>query len=139
MVGMDADTLGEDMFEAAEDLEGKTGTDILYQDFKVFSAGKVNFAVGQVSFLGRASRALAKHMVEPLLEEARQKNGVDMLFFLVTDIRGQSSCVLFTGEGAESVIRDTFPTEQRERLWLPGLVSRKKQFVPPVIAALSRR
>lgn len=138
IAGVDADELGEDMFEAGEDLSGKTGEDILYQDFKIFSAGKTNFAIGQASFLGRASRCMAKDLIQPLMEGCLAKNGVSMAYFLLTDIRSQYSQVLCAGEGAEEILRETFRV-QEEKLLLPGVVSRKKQFVPPLIAAIGRR
>ena len=138
IAGVDAEELGEDMFEAGEDLSGKTGEDILYQDFKIFSAGKTNFAIGQASFLGRASRCMAKDLIQPLMEGCLAKNGVSMAYFLLTDIRSQYSQVLCAGEGAEEILRETFRV-QEEKLLLPGVVSRKKQFVPPLIAAVGRR
>ena len=139
IAGVDPELLGEEMFEAGENLTGKTGEDILYQDFKIFTAGKVNFAIGQASFLSRSTRRQAEALVAPLLADCLRKNGVAMAYFLLTDIRIQSSCVLCAGEEAEEILRDTFHLPEEAALLLPGVVSRKKQFVPPLIAAVSRR
>lgn len=139
VAGAELDELGEDMFEAGEDLSGKTGEDILYQDFKIFSAGKTNFAIGQASFLGRASRCKAKELIEPLMEGCLVRNGVSMAYVLLTDIRSQYSQVICAGDGAETILRETFRIPEGEKLLLPGVVSRKKQFVPPLIAAIGRR
>ena len=47
--------------------------------------------------------------------------------------------VAVRGEDAEEILRDTFHLPEEAALLLPGVVSRKKQFVPPLIAAMGRR
>ena len=64
-----------------------------------------------------------------------------MIFFMLTSVKDQSSKVLFCGEGAEQLIGTAFRCERDTdgSVVLPGVVSRKKQLIPPLLAALQAR
>lgn len=49
MAGIKLDEFANQMFEAGSELKGKSDAEILYLDFKKFSAGKTNFGVGQIN------------------------------------------------------------------------------------------
>ena len=139
IAGENWETLGEAMFEAGEDLSRKTGEDILYQDYKVFSASGVSLGIGQSSFLSAGARERAGALVAPLLGTALAPGGVSLAYYLLTDIRGEASTVLCAGAGAEALLREAFGLPDGAPLLLPGVVSRKKQFVPALLDALRRR
>lgn len=139
LAGEDPEKLGEAMFEAGEDLTGRNGEEILYQDFKVFTAGEASLGIGQSSFLSPAARRRARDLVEPLLPGCLPSNGVALAYYLLTDIRAGGSDVLWAGPGGDALVRDAFGLPEDGPLYLPGVVSRKKQFVPALMEALRRR
>ena len=59
-----------------------------------------------------------------------------MLFFMLTDIMEQSTELLFYGEGSEEMAVNAFKIEPKDgTIYLKGVVSRKKQLIPPLMEA----
>ncbi len=130
IAGIEPDSFAAAMFEAGASLEGMSPRQILFTDFKDFRLGKYKIGVGQVYF--RINKGL-EHMQEtmlPVLREVRDERGYDLLLLLLTDVREKGSQVLFAGTARELTSR-LFRTEQPEgSVFLPDVVSRKKQVVP---------
>lgn len=131
------------MFAAGSNLKGKTDEEIFYQDFKRFTAGKISFGVGQISSLNETELEELQLRMLPYLKEAHKAHGVDMMFFMLTNILTESTVLLYEGQGAEQMILNAFRVERAEHvdskegmIELPGVVSRKKQLVPAVAIAL---
>ena len=75
----------------------------------------------------------------PYLAAAREKQGLDFVFYLFTDVRSGSSDLLMDGKGADEVIARAFNTGVRDGFAvLPGVLSRKKQFVPALFSTLKQ-
>ena len=52
-------------------------------------------------------------------------------------MKTQSTDLMYCGNAAEQIVRDAFHVEPKDgKAWLPGVVSRKKQLIPPLLAAL---
>lgn len=125
------------MFEAGADLTGRTAEEVFLSDFKVFSRGDVKFGVGQSSYMTARSRAAAEELVGSFLPEAIGREGLPMIFYMFTDMQNQATDLMFCGHGAENIVRDAFGVEPKDgKAVLPGVVSRKKQLIPPLMAAL---
>jgi manganese-dependent inorganic pyrophosphatase len=78
-----------------------------------------------------------KQKVIPELEKTLKADGIDMVFFLLTNILKESSDVVFAGNGAETIIENGFSVETRNKgAYLQGVVSRKKQFLPTIVDTL---
>ena len=132
---VDIDELAQAMFEAGESLDGKTAEDIFQQDYKAFVQGSLQIGVGQGSFVSQANYNKAKAMVSAYLKTASL--GVDMAFYMLTSLQDQSALVLCAGSGALELVTRAFRTEAVDGcVLLPGVVSRKKQFVPQLIRTL---
>ncbi len=135
--GEDIPTYSDAMFEAGADLTGRTAEEVFHQDFKVFSRGNVKFGVGQGSYMTVNSRKAAEALVGPYLPEAAKNEELPLVFYLFTDVKSSSSEILWTGEGAADIVRRAFGVEPDGDLaMLPGVVSRKKQVIPALMATL---
>lgn len=139
IAGVDLTKTGEEMFEAGEDLSGKTAEDLLHGDFKIFSAVDVRIGVSQSMFFSRHAIEKAAKMTKNALKRIRQTDGVTYAYYLLTDIGAQSSHVLCSDRDSEALLRDAFGLDAEEELILTGVVSRKMQFLPALIEALRRR
>ena len=63
-----------------------------------------------------------------------------MIFFMLTNIINESTEVLFLGNGAEELLAEAFDADvEGGSVILPGVVSRKKQFIPPIFESISDR
>ncbi|NMB44151.1 MAG: putative manganese-dependent inorganic diphosphatase [Clostridiales bacterium] len=126
------------MFSAGSDLKKQGPDKILHQDFKTFNLGKTRVGVGQINSMDKEGLASIKKKLIPYGEEYRRKDNFDMIYFLLTDILDSSSELLAWGEGAEEIARKAFDLNEEEALYLPGIVSRKKQFIPGIMRALQQ-
>lgn len=133
----DIQAYAKEMFKAGSELAGKSPKEILYMDFKKFTAGNTTYGVGQVTSMDEDElRELAKTMND-YLHESFSEHGVDMIFLLLTNILDESSELIYAGEGADEVVKKAFTSSEADRTYLKGVVSRKKQVIPPLTEALS--
>lgn len=133
---MDAESLAKEMFEAGSKLKGKTDSEIFYQDFKRFTAGKLTFGVGQITSLNVEELGKIKERLIEYIGEARNEQKVDMMFFMMTNILEQSTELICDGQGAEQLAALAFHLKEGAKVvTLPGVVSRKKQLIPALMIA----
>ena len=137
IAGVDIEEFSTEMFEAGEKLDGKTPEEVFLQDFKVFMCGDIRFGVAQGSYMTRKNLQAAQALLQPYLEEARNKQNVEDLYMLLTDVPKEESVVICTGRYAAEVLSNGFESQPAaDGSWtLPGVVSRKKQFIPAMMSA----
>ena len=137
IAGVEIDAFASEMFEAGEKLDGKTPEEVFLQDFKVFMCGDVRFGLAQGSYMTRKNLKAAQQLLTPYLPEACGKQNVEDLYMLLTDVPKEESVVICTGRHADEMLRSGFEKEPEEDgSWvLPGVVSRKKQFIPALMSA----
>ena len=137
IAGVDIDEFASEMFEAGEKLDGKTAEEVFLQDFKVFMCGDIRFGVAQGSYMTRKNLTAAEALLKPYLEEARNKQNVEDIYMLLTDVPKEESMVICDGRYAAGVLTEGFDTKPAaDASWtLPGVVSRKKQFIPALMTA----
>ena len=137
IAGVDIEEFSTEMFEAGEKLDGKTPEEVFLQDFKVFMCGDIRFGVAQGSYMTRKNLQAAQALLQPYLEEARNKQNVEDIYMLLTDVPKEESVVICNGRYAAEVLTDGFDTQPAaDASWtLPGVVSRKKQFIPALMTA----
>mgnify|MGYP002513046312 FL=1 len=136
IAGIEIQAYAENMFRAGSSLAGKTPEEIFYQDFKKFSGNGKNFGAGQISSMGKGELEQLRPQIAAYMESVVKKD--EMLFFLLTDILTESSDLVFAGEGAKEVAEAAFGPAEENWVHVPGMVSRKKQFVPSVLSALQQ-
>ena len=137
IAGVDIEEFSTEMFEAGEKLDGKTPEEVFLQDFKVFMCGDIRFGVAQGSYMTRKNLQAAQALLQPYLEEARNKQNVEDLYMLLTDVPKEESVVICTGRYAAEVLSNGFESRPAaDGSWtLPGVVSRTKQFIPAMMSA----
>ena len=137
---IDIEQYARDMFDAGSNLREKSAKEIFYQDFKKFNDSNINFGVGQISSMNKEELSACKGKLLPYMEEVRTSYGLDMVFFMMTDIINESTELLMVGEMCKEVIENAFETTVEDSsAELPGVVSRKKQLIPALINTLAER
>ncbi len=131
--------LAQAMFAAGSDLHSKSDEEIFYQDFKRFTAGSITFGVGQIMSMTQNELDEIKARMIPYMHKAKKNHGVDMVFFMLTNIMDESTQLLYSDEQAREVAENSFmiPAEN-DQLYLAGVVSRKKQLIPRLMATLQQ-
>ena len=134
LAGVDLEAYADAMFEHGGDVSGKTAEEIFNTDYKIFDSGAVRFGVGQGSYMVERNRKASQALIGPYLPTALEKQGLDYIFYMFTDVRGASTELMMAGKGAESLVSRAFQVEVKDGLAvLPGVVSRKKQLLPRII------
>ena len=137
IAGIDIESYAMDMFAAGSNLENKAPEEIFYQDFKKFTAGELLFGVGQISSLSDKELESIKERMVPYMKKALADHQCGMIFFMLTNILDESSEILYEGEGAREILDNAFKINpEEERVYLKGVVSRKKQMIPSLMLSL---
>ena len=126
-----------EMFKAGSNLKDKSPEEIFYQDYKKFIAeGDVCFGVGQISSMDADELKEIKERLLPFMVSESGRHGVSRVYFMLTNIMEQSTELLFYGEGSEEMAVNAFKMQpENGTIYLKGVVSRKKQLIPPLMEA----
>ncbi|HIR00193.1 MAG TPA: putative manganese-dependent inorganic diphosphatase [Candidatus Scybalocola faecavium] len=131
--------LAQAMFAAGSNLHSKSEEEIFYQDFKRFTAGTVTFGVGQITSMAQEELDEIKARMIPYMHKAKKNHDVDMVFFMLTNIINESTQLLYSDETAREVAEASFMVSAKDdQLFLSGVVSRKKQLIPRLMATLQQ-
>ena len=135
----DPEAYSDAMFDAGASLEGRTADDVFNSDFKIFSRGDASFGVGQASFMTKNSRLAAEELLEPYFETASKAKHIPVIYYMFTDIRSQTTEMLYYGPYADQLLARAFNVKTKDgRAVLPGVVSRKKQVIPALMTTIQR-
>lgn len=127
------------MFDAGSNLKGKTAEEICFMDFKQFAVNQMTFGVGQINSMNQEELDAIKEKVSGCLETLREKHGLDMIYFMLTNIIEESTELLCCGHGAKAIVIGAFDlSEDEEKALLKGVVSRKKQLVPALMSQIQQ-
>lgn len=132
---IDINEFGNQMFKAGTSLEGKTVEEIFYTDFKEFTVNKYKIGIGQVNTLADPGE-LKKDLIS-FMEKVRSDKGYDILLLMLTDIINEGSEILFVGDNKELLERAFDVKIQNNSFYLPYVISRKKQVLPPLVKAIN--
>lgn len=141
IAGLDVESFAAEMFKAGSDLSAKTEDDIFYQDFKKFSSGNISFGISQITSMDEEELEVIKHRMLPYIQDITQLHNLDMVFFMLTDIRNESTELLFVGNHAGSIVESAFSKrlqQEENAVVLKGVVSRKKQLLPALMTAMQQ-
>ena len=139
IAGINIEEHAKEMFTAGSNLRGKTAEVIFYQDFKRFTADTVNFGVGQISSMNAEELVDLKQRLIPFMQHECGKNGISMVFFMLTNILEECSEIICYGEGSGRLVEEAFEVKEAQGGYiLPGVVSRKKQLIPAFIGTLQQ-
>ena len=140
IAGIDPEKFASDMFHAGSSLTERPPRKYSIRDYKTFSVNGIKFGVGQISSIDRAGLEDVKALLEPYMKDFSKNHGMDITCMLLTNIIEEGSELMFDGADAADVLSKAFHTEVKDgqTVDLPGVVSRKKQFVPSIISALQK-
>ena len=134
LLALDAREFGMEMFEASSDVSGLSAGEIVDRDLKEYALGDGSaMSISQIETVG-AGLLERKDELLGALEEVRRGNGYLFAALMVTDIISQGTELLCVGDCAP--IEQAFDQQARDHVIdLPGVMSRKKQVAPKLLAA----
>ncbi|MBD3208512.1 MAG: manganese-dependent inorganic pyrophosphatase [Candidatus Nealsonbacteria bacterium] len=132
----DIEEFGIEIKKAKANLEGMSAEDILFGDFKEYEFGEKKIGVGQVEITGMDQIENRKQELLETIKNKAQERNYELFVFMATDIIEQGTLLLFWEK--ENYIQKTFGKEpENNSVYLEGVMSRKKQVVPPLTNTLS--
>ena len=137
IAGIQIEKFGVDMFNAGSMLKHKSVEEIFNQDYKVFSSDNLRFGVGQItSFNSNILSDLKPKLLAHMDAELKSK-GVDMLFFMLTNIFTEDTELLYYGKDSDKILAKAFKLDEVKdgSILLEDVVSRKKQVIPSIMNA----
>ncbi len=139
VAGIECESYARHMFAAGSDLASRTPEEIFYQDFKQFEFGDWNIGIGQITSMSEEELENIKKRLMPYMKKVFAEHDTDMMFFMLTDILGEKTELLCYGKNADELLEEAFHQSVSDNCAvLPGIVSRKKQMVPALMAAINR-
>ena len=137
IAGVNAEEYGLAMLKAGADLSDKTLEDLLTLDAKEFGMGEYKVEIAQVNAVDVNDIMNRQVELEDLINLNIAEKGLDLFFFVVTDILNNDSIALALGsQASKAEVAFGVPFVNNVAL-LKGVVSRKKQVVPVLTEALS--
>ncbi|MBE5803453.1 MAG: putative manganese-dependent inorganic diphosphatase [Clostridiales bacterium] len=129
IAGIDLEELGKEIFSLGTSA-GKTVEELLSTDFKEFHIAGHTLGIGQITCLDTESVLSRLPELLPAMEKMKRDKGYDLQLLMLTDVLREGTELIFLGDG--DVIRMAFNVGelQDNHVFLPGVVSRKKQIVP---------
>lgn len=134
--GVNAEEYGLAMLKAGADLSDKSLKDLLSLDAKEFSMGNKKVVIAQVNAVDVNDVLDRQVELETLLNKEVEEKGLDLFFFVVTDILNNDSVAVPVGKVADQTAPAFGTALENNRVVLKGVVSRKKQIVPALTNAL---
>lgn len=118
-----------EMFKVKSAVDGASANELIFRDYKDFDMNGKKVGIGQLEVI---DIALLEDKLEEIKEELEKirKDGRHSVFLLLTDIMKEGSQLLLASEEPEVVERAFNISPENDRIWLPGIMSRKKQVVP---------
>lgn len=122
---------GMEMLTAKSTVGKMTPEEILNIDYKEFNMNNKKVGIGQAEVIDISEVASKKEAIQNLMNEKVEKEGYDMIIFLVTDIMKEGSEILVAGN--KSSFETAFELKlDGKSIFIDGMMSRKKQVVPPL-------
>lgn len=133
---IDVEAYAISMFNAGSKLENKSTEEIFNQDYKVFTSDEKTFGIGQITSFSNTLLNQIKPGLLEYMKNTYQEKGVDMLFFMLTNIFSENTELLFYGKDASTTVAAAFKQELEpgsNAIILNNVVSRKKQVIPKLM------
>ena len=138
VLALDATEFGREMFERTSDLTRVPADEIVERDAKEYDAGDgQTLRIAQVETVGETLHERQAELIEAL-SAVREREGHAVVALMVTDIMGKATTLYAAGD--RIVLDRAFGTQRKDgAVALPGVMSRKKQVAPKLLAALGAR
>ncbi|MGO3731626.1 MAG: manganese-dependent inorganic pyrophosphatase [Vagococcus sp.] len=137
IAGVNVEEYGLNMLKAGTNLANKTALELIDSDAKTFPMGGKTLRIGQVNTVDVSDVLSRQRELEAAMASENESNDFDMFVLVVTNILTSDSDVLVVGEPQEKVEEAFGIKLVNHTATLNGVVSRKKQVVPPLTNAFN--
>jgi manganese-dependent inorganic pyrophosphatase len=137
LAGGDLEGFARELLSAGAGLDAKDPADVVRTDLKVYTSGALRFGAAQVEVVDEGDLASHVPPLESALGALCREQGFSFALLMITDVVAGSSLVL--AHDPPPVLEELPYHRKPDGSWFAaGVVSRKKQLLPTVLALLER-
>lgn len=136
IAGVELREYGMELLKAGTNLSHKTETEILNMDMKIFELDKGRFGIAQVNTVNESDMLAKKESFLSEIENMIKELNLEGFMFVITNILTNDSIGIIKGNRMD-ILENAFGKSTNNEIELKGIVSRKKQIVPPLTKAAS--
>ena len=136
IAGVDLKEYGLEMLKAGTALGDKTEAELLTMDMKIFEIDGQKIGVAQVNTVNEAEVLERKEKLLAEIDNIIAKEGLKFFMLAITNILTNDSAALISGDGNDVVEKAFGEKVDSNLVTLKGVVSRKKQIIPPLTKAI---
>lgn len=138
IAGVDLQSYGMDMLKAGSGIGDMTPQEIVKNDLKEFTIGDYRVIVSQTSVMDTKEIMDLEPQLIQAMKNICEKENFDLSLVMVTDILEEATYLLYAGS-PKTLIGEAFKKDASgTHIYLPGVMSRKKQIIPPLSEAVKR-
>ncbi|MEK3856486.1 manganese-dependent inorganic pyrophosphatase [Cytobacillus sp. FSL H8-0458] len=137
IAGVNPEEYGLEMLKAGADLSKKSVKELISLDAKEFQMGSYKTEIAQVNAVDLNDVLSRQEELEAVITENINSKELDLFVFVLTDILNNDSVAISLGKEAAAVEKAYDVTLKNNSAVLKGVVSRKKQIVPPLTNVLA--
>ncbi len=130
--GVEIESYGKELLQRKSELGEKSPREMVLSDFKEFDFGPHRVGIGQVETVDPAVVLDQREAVLAAMDDLVSEREYAVFVLLVTDVLAEDSTALVAGEHVETVAEALGAEFTNREAVLPGVMSRKKQVVPPL-------
>jgi manganese-dependent inorganic pyrophosphatase len=135
VLALDAAELGREMFEATADVSEVSAEEIIKRDAKQYQVrGGQSICIAQVEVVGKGLLERKPQLLEAM-ETERERRGFHLYALMITDVLSKGTDLLVSGD-VGAVARCFDKDSADHTIELPGVMSRKKEVAPMLLATL---
>jgi len=128
----DMKALAMEMFKAKSAVDGVPARDLVMRDYKDFDMNGKKVGIGQLEMVDISLVANRREELYKELQAMKKEGNRHSVFLLLTDIMKEGSDVLVVSDD-DSIVEKAFGKKLAgNSVWIDGMLSRKKQAVPPL-------
>lgn len=135
IIGEDYEQYGIAMLTAKSDISSKTARDIVKGDYKHFDFAGTKAGVGQIEVMDLSVLEPRRKEILDDMEKVRAEEGLSFVLIMLTDVMKEASDLLFVGTPVEKFEKAFAGKMENNSIYKAGVLSRKKQVIPPLEAA----
>ena len=124
--------IGKELF-SVQGAEEKPIEELFRTDYKVFHIAEHNIGVSQITCADAAGLLARRDEFMAYMEKLKKDKDFDFVILMITDVLQEGSHLLYVGSDED--MQQAFGAAPKDKsMFLPGVMSRKKQIIPMLTA-----
>ena len=134
----DMKALGMEMFAAKSAIADTPAKKLVTGDYKPYDMSGTKVGVAQLELVDIRPATARKKELLAAMQEVKKEKGLHSIFLMVTDIM-QKATMMYVITDDKGLVKKAFKGDAKDsELWMPGVMSRKSQVIPPLEDALKK-